>query len=243
MVNFIILMILHLMGDFYLQTEKVAKCKNAKIDIDCQDCIKCKKKSFLNFKYILIHIFLYILPFITLFLITNWISALTIILIIFVSHGVIDILSCFLNKKAKQTLVFSLDQFLHTVILYSVYKTFRFNVVLEKYILESKIVFTVLLLIVPCSVFINKLFEDLYPETINAGIFDIGAIIGVLERFLVIIFSYFQNFAAIAIIITVKTWARSNDLKEKEFRNKYLLGTLASLVLALCSYILFEFTL
>ena len=39
-------MILHLMGDFYLQTEKVAKCKNAKIDIDCQDCIKCKKKSF-----------------------------------------------------------------------------------------------------------------------------------------------------------------------------------------------------
>ena len=50
-------MILHLMGDFYLQTEKVAKCKNAKIDIDCQDCIKCKKKSFLNFKYILIHIF------------------------------------------------------------------------------------------------------------------------------------------------------------------------------------------
>ena len=38
-------MILHLMGDFYLQTEKVAKCKNAKIDIDCQDCIKCKKKS------------------------------------------------------------------------------------------------------------------------------------------------------------------------------------------------------
>lgn len=49
MVNFIILMILHLLGDFYLQTEKVAKCKNAKVDIDCRDCIKCKKKSCLNF--------------------------------------------------------------------------------------------------------------------------------------------------------------------------------------------------
>ncbi len=243
MVNFIILMILHLLGDFYLQTEKVAKCKNAKVDIDCRDCIKCKKKSFLNFKYILIHIFLYILPFITLFLMTNWISALTIILIIFVSHGVIDILSCFLNKKAKQTLVFSLDQFLHIVILYSVYKIFSFNSAFDKYILGVKAVFTVLILIVPCSVFINKLFEDLYPETINKGIFDIGSIIGVLERFLVIIFSYFQNFAAIAIIITVKTWARSNDLKETEFRNKYLLGTLASLVLALCSYILFKIVL
>lgn len=128
---------------------------------------------------------------------------------------------------------------MHLGILYLIYKTFSFNSVFDKYTLATKTIFTVLILIAPCSIFINKLFEDLYPDTINKGIFDIGSIIGILERFLVIIFSYFQNFAAIAIIITVKTWARSNDLKETEFRNKYLLGTLASLVLSLCSYILF----
>lgn len=93
---------------------------------------------------------------------------------------------------------------------------------------------------VPCSIFISKLFEDLYYESVYSGIFDIGSIIGILERFLVVIFALFGDFAAIAIIITVKTWARTNDLKEKDFRNKYLLGTLASLVLALCCYILFK---
>ena len=60
------------------------------------------------------------------------------------------------------------------------------------------------------------------------------------ERALTLIFAYFGNFAAIAIIITVKTWARSNDLKEPAFRNKYLLGTLASLVLALVTFLLYK---
>lgn len=69
-------------------------------------------------------------------------------------------------------------------------------------------------------------------------VFDVGSIIGILERFLVIIFAYFEDFAAIAIIITVKTWARTNDLKEPDFRNKYLVGTLASMVLALVIFIL-----
>ena len=52
-----------------------------------------------------------------------------------------------------------------------------------------------------------------------------------------------QNFKRfIAIIITVKTWARSGDLKEDKhsFRNKYLLGTLASLVLSMIAFLVFK---
>lgn len=30
MVNYLLLIVLHLLGDFYLQTTKVARCKNAK---------------------------------------------------------------------------------------------------------------------------------------------------------------------------------------------------------------------
>ena len=48
------------------------------------------------------------------------------------------------------------------------------------------------------------------------------------------------SITVIAIIITVKTWARTNDLKEPEFRNKYLLGTLTSLVLALIIFIVYK---
>ncbi len=243
MVNFIILIILHLLGDFYLQTSQIAKCKNAKIDSDCNTCKKCKKYNKINIQYLLIHISLYCVPFVILFFMTNWSSALIAIFIILISHAIIDTLSCFLNKKTKQTLVLVVDQTLHISILYLIFEKLDFNTIFEGHFLAIKIIFTVLILMIPCSVFINKMFEDLYPETKNTGFYDIGSFIGILERFLVIIFAYFENFAAIAIIITVKTWARTNDLKEPEFRNKYLLGTLASLVLALFSYILFKFIL
>lgn len=64
--------------------------------------------------------------------------------------------------------------------------------------------------------------------------------IRIMERILTIIFAYFENFPAVAIIITVKTWAKTNDLKEPEFRNKYLLGTLTSLVLALSIFMIYK---
>ena len=70
--------------------------------------------------------------------------------------------------------------------------------------------------------------------------FDVGSMIGVMERILTVIFACFDNFPAIAIIITVKTWARTNDLKETEFRNKYFLGTLSSLVLALLVFLIYK---
>lgn len=61
------------------------------------------------------------------------------------------------------------------------------------------------------------------------------------ERILVLIFACFEDFAAIAIIIAIKTWARSSDLKDStEFRNKYLLGTLSSLVLALAVFLIYR---
>lgn len=241
MVNFIVLIILHLLGDFYLQTAKVAKCKNAKITIECKDCMKCKKNSKFNPVYLLIHILIYIIPFFLLFFTINGIgSAIIAILIIAISHGVIDCFSCIINKKIKQTSVLIIDQILHTLVLFLVYNINSFNSIFDKYIFVIKTIFTVLLVIAPCSIFINKLFEDLYQEKVFNGFYDIGSIIGIFERLLVLIFALFGDFAAIAIIITVKTWARSNDLKDKEFRNKYLLGTLASLVLALCCYILFK---
>lgn len=114
------------------------------------------------------------------------------------------------------------------------------NTFFNEYIDIIKIVLSALVLTAPCSIFINKLFKDIYPDTDIEGVFDVGSIIGIIERFLVFIFACFGNFAAVAIIITVKTWARNEDLKEKDFRNKYLLGTLASLTMALVVFIVFK---
>lgn len=201
MVNFVILIILHLLGDFYFQTSRIARCKNAKVGLECNGCTQCKDGSKLNYKYIFIHIIIYNIPFIMLFFMADWVNALIIIAILFASHGIIDVLSCFFNKRTKQTIVFIIDQILHVGVLFLISKLFVLYALFDEYSIAVRTVFTVLTLIVPCSVLINKLFEDLYPETIDVKVFDVGSIIGILERFLVIIFAYFEDFAAIAIII------------------------------------------
>lgn len=268
MVNFLILLILHFIGDFYFQTSRIARCKNANIGENCNGCKSCKTKALFNNKFLFIHTLLYSVPFLFLFLMTKWRNALLIIAAVLVSHYIIDLVACCLNKKTKQTLVFVVDQLLHTVVLFAAYKLFEMNSCLLEYELFVKTVFAILFLLVPSSVFVNKLFQDLFthskqdkasPNTTQEDeqdktsqdlstkdkqdkIFDVGSIIGMLERALVLVFAYFSDFAAIAIIITVKTWARSGDLKDNAegFRDKYLLGTLASLVLALIAFLIFK---
>lgn len=74
MVEYLIFIILHLLGDFYLQTTKVAQCKNARKGSACGLCRKCKDSSWINWKYLLIHSLLYIVPFLILYFIMtkNW---------------------------------------------------------------------------------------------------------------------------------------------------------------------------
>ena len=268
MANFLILLILHFIGDFYFQTSRIARCKNANTGENCNSCKRCKAKALFNNKFVVIHTLLYAVPFLFLFLMTEWTNALIIIAAVLVSHYVIDLVACCFNKKTKQTLVFVVDQLLHTIVLFVAYKLFEMNSCFIEYELFVKTVFAILFLLVPSSVFVNKLFQDLFthskqdkasPNTTQEDeqdktsqdlstkdkqdkIFDVGSIIGMLERALVLVFAYFSDFAAIAIIITVKTWARSGDLKDNDegFRNKYLLGTLASLVLALIAFLIFK---
>lgn len=242
MANFLILLILHFIGDFYFQTSRIAKCKNANIDENCKGCKSCKVKALFNNKFVILHTLLYVVPFLFLFLMTKWTNALILIAVVLVSHYVIDLVACCLNKKLKQTLVFIIDQILHTSILFVAYKLFEMNSCFLEFELLIKIVFAILFLVAPSSVVVNKLFQDLFPKSGTGKIFDVGSIIGMLERALVLVFAYFNNFAAIAIIITVKTWARSGDLRknEEDFRDKYLLGTLASLVLALIAFLIFK---
>lgn len=240
MVNYLFLTMLHLLGDFYLQTTKVAQCKNAKKGSACGACKKCKDSSWINMKYLLIHSLLYIVPFGVLYIIMRGIYATIIIGILLVTHILIDTATCYFNKKNKQTVVYIVDQALHVGIICLIPQFVTFNYNMDNCYAMLKLAFTCLLLIMPCSVMINKLFKDIYPKSDEMGLFDIGSIIGVMERILTFIFACFESFPAIAIIITVKTWARTNDLKESEFRNKYLLGTLTSLVLALIIFVIYK---
>lgn len=241
MVNYLPLIILHLLGDFYLQTTKVAQCKNAKKGLACGECEECKDDSWINKKYLLVHSLLYIVPFFILYFIIGCADATVVIGVLLVTHILVDTATCYFNKKNKQTVVFIVDQALHLGIICLIPRFVAFNYnIYDCYYAVLKVIFACFMLIMPCSILINKLFKDIYPQSNEMGMFDIGSIIGVMERILTFIFACFESFPAIAIIITVKTWARTNDLKEPEFRNKYLLGTLTSLVLALIIFVVYK---
>lgn len=50
MTDYLILIILHLIGDFYFQSTKVARCKNAKTGKFCGDCKeKCNSETVSSF--------------------------------------------------------------------------------------------------------------------------------------------------------------------------------------------------
>ena len=110
MARYLILIILHLLGDFYLQTTKVAQCKNARKGSECEVCKKCKDDSWINWKYLLVHSLLYIVPFLVLYIIMGGIYVTVVIGVLLVTHILIDAISCYFNKKNKQTVVFIIDQ-------------------------------------------------------------------------------------------------------------------------------------
>jgi hypothetical protein len=66
----------------------------------------------------------------------------------------------------------------------------------------------------------------------------IGEAIGVLERLLVVVFVLTNSLAAIGFVVAAKTLARFKQLDDRAFAEYYLLGTLASVSIALGSSLL-----
>ena len=60
-----------------------------------------------------------------------------------------------------------------------------------------------------------------------------GSIIGVLERFVIVLLAIINLWTSIAIVITAKSIARFKQLEDKEFSQKYLIGTLLSVAMVL----------
>ncbi|MGD0861161.1 MAG: DUF3307 domain-containing protein [Candidatus Limnocylindrales bacterium] len=64
---------------------------------------------------------------------------------------------------------------------------------------------------------------------------NVGAVVGILERALVVLLILAQAELAIGLVVAAKTLARFKQLDERPFAEKYLVGTLASVTLAVAS--------
>lgn len=240
---FILLLLAHILGDFYIQTGKMAEEKEKSL------------------KWVLIHCAYYwgIMILLGLSMISRKIILGATVAAAF--HLLIDVIKFVymssINKKGQRTQIterniFFIDQLLHCVCLIGVaYWEVRSNIqtngwrIIEDFfnivgISENMVVSWILVLLVihkPANIAIQKLLAIYKPvgnigdnkEANNAGRF-----IGTLERIIMLIFLSIGQYSAIGLVLTAKSIARYDRIsKEKDFAEYYLLGTLISTVVAI----------
>ncbi len=218
------LLFAHLLGDFFLQKGSWVAHKK-----------KYKLKSSRLYLHVLIHV---LLMFLFLWDLSLW----PIVLIIGVSHLIIDALKIILQNEKNQRWLFILDQILHFSVLIAVYLIFtdiEYNII--SFFSQRHLIFILGLLFLtrPTSFIMQNIFTkwDITALTENnESLEDAGKYIGILERILVFIFIMSGHWEAVGFLITAKSVFRFGDLKESKHRKltEYILiGTLISFGIAI----------
>jgi len=217
------LLIAHFIGDFALQPLKWVK-----------DKAKHKHKS----RYLYVHIFIHLLLLILVleFDFNLW----PYILLIVMSHLIIDILKLNLQNKRNARILFFLDQLMHLlVIAFVVYLVYPFDVDLS-IIFSKQVLLTLLALIIliPVSsiIMLTVMSKWQLNETPKEdGLRKAGAYIGVLERLFIFLFVVLGQWAGIGFLITAKSVFRFGDLsraKDRKLTEYILIGSLFSFLMA-----------
>lgn len=253
----------HIIGDFYIQTNHVA----------------FKKKQ--SFWYMLLHCFLYTVVMcgtLTTCL-GSFIQGVKVAIIIGSSHILVDsiklkIKSNYVKAIRYEYILFLIDQILHIIILFFICSIFPIDFQREKYILLSLghgirlqkaivIVIAGLICWKPTVILISLVFKVI-PKTVEEADYDkeeyvkaaevkkvlekpmthenidnnkevlrIGSWIGILEREIILLLGLLGQYGAIGFVLTAKSLARYKQLENKAFAEKYLVGTLLSSFIAI----------
>ena len=229
----ILMMIGHILGDFYFQTDKIASEKDKK------------------FKGVMTHaveytlsVLVVILPIINLhiFMLALYMSLL---------HFVIDTIKYFLLKWKfikKSGGLFVYDQIMHIIsILVLAYVMVCNDIRFSQFPIVSNIcevfninllsvarwILAILLLHTPSNILIQNVLSGYRPKKENSGLIEIdnkaGRKIGTIERLIMIMFISMNQYAAMGLVLTAKSIARYDKItKDEKFAEYYLLGTLIS---------------
>ncbi len=218
------LILAHLIGDFFLQPAS---------------WIKEKEKKTLRSPKLYLHVLIHIvLLFVLLWDVSKW----PMILIIGVSHFVIDALKLMFQKKKTKRFLFFVDQFLHLLVILLVYWLFIGKDYSLDHLLTSHtllLLTCVLFLTIPVSIIMKTIFLKWNISKIiegNESLKDAGKYIGILERVLVFVFVILDHWEAVGFLITAKSVFRFGDLresKERKLTEYILIGTLISFGIAI----------
>ncbi|KJD36163.1 hypothetical protein PW52_06045 [Tamlana sedimentorum] len=226
------LILAHFIGDFLLQPQKWVTHKEA-----------YKHKS----KYLYFHILVHLgaLLFVLQANFKYWLG----ILIIIVSHYIIDVIKLNLKSKINSRILFGLDQLAHIIILGLVLRiyepvTFSFKLFYKTEILLF--VTSIIGITYVSSIIMKTIISkwDLKEYTEEASLEKAGAYIGMLERLFVFAFVITQHWEGIGFLIAAKSVFRFGDLskaKDRKLTEYILIGTLLSFGLAIIFGITFSY--
>lgn len=244
----IFFLIFHFLADFYFQNAELAIKKNN------------------QFKYLLVHCLIYGLVLaVPVFFSFDFATALLMLGIVIVSHFTIDHLRIMLNKKYNNNKFhyysFIVDQILHLIVIFIVASYANYYIdnagYIEYHLLRldifvtfeqiTKVIFAIVFVLLPSSVFIKHTFNCLYiqKEEVDLCIEDkelnAGKIIGYLERLIIVLLGMMGLYTSIALVLTAKSIARFKTINDDPgFAEKYLIGTLLSLFLAIICLVIIK---
>ena len=231
-------LLVHILGDFYFQSDKLAE----------------KKKN--RYRYVLLHGLIYFivsflcaLPFWSapLFLYTGILS---------VFHWLVDSLKYLYFKKGKREQTASIyftDQIIHLGCITVVASLFLYQVFILSFFSGLDDFFgsvqinlytmmrwagLLLMMVKPANITVKQLVNKYKPrEDTLFNTNNTGALIGSLERMIILLMLSVGQYAAIGLVLTAKSVARYNKIAEdKNFAEYYLLGTLLSVLYAIAVY-------
>ena len=215
----ILLLICHLLSDYYFQSQKMADRKDQE-----------KKVLGLHILYVALPLFVVSLCHMDLW----WIC-----LVILLTHAGIDFLKPIVQKQLKlpKAWTFALDQVLHIAIISCLVLLGAKNGTTYRLPFDTlNLIFYVLLVGKPSNIAFKILFAKYQPtskknmDTIPGA----GSMIGFLERLVIGACLVYGQFASIGLVFTAKSIARYNKISENPaFAEYYLIGSLFSILSAL----------
>lgn len=240
---FLYFVLIHVLGDFYLQTGSLARDKN------------------LSTRKLLEHGFIYTIASIIIILPIYSPALLTASICLSISHIIIDFVKYTYIKDpimkdnyppVKERSIYLIDQFLHIACVFAIAYILaakNIEIVLSPSIEAAIGIIEIpyieffswclifLLIWKPANITIKHLLCLNRPSEVNGK--KAGGFIGILERLLILLFLSINQYSAIGLVLTAKSIARYDEIsKDKDFAEYYLLGTLLSTLIVISVYLI-----
>lgn len=223
----------HLLADFYFQTDRMAGRKH--------------EKAAWGFFHALVVLVVFLAVCLALY---RPGAAVLAALAVGATHLIIDLSRAAWNRRHTKPLQrlasFAADQLLHGAILAAVWLAARpFLSGLGLRLAASPTARTAVLIAVlllglckPASILVRLMLDAVAGETAadkSKAVPDAnaGTVIGILERIITSVLILCGQYGAVGLVLTAKSVARFKQLEDRDFAEKYLIGTLTSLALAL----------